>query len=280
VRFDDWSDYQEGASVDAYADAGGRLLALKASEGASWQSATMPAWRQRARDRGVFVWLYHFLHGNSTEAEVANFLDAIGGGLWDNEAAVCDYEAEGLGLADMGDRAIPGGAGATPMGAYLREHDARRAATTLGAPTALLGTDSAQGWMAATDGATARLSILYSGGYYLDERDTAGLVRWPLWVAGYGSDDGDEHPWPATDRWSPFQYGPGDCRGPNTIGWQFTSRGWSAGYDAPHDVNRFDGSEADLARICGGGPPAPPAPPAPAPADPLHLDGATLLRNA
>lgn len=232
MNVDDWSDYQEGASVDALADAGARWLILKASEGAGWRSRTMPYWRERAHARGLLVGLYHFAHDNDVAAEVDNFLGAIGG-LEDHEVVIYDWETPN-----------PASAG------------------------------QAQEWLEVVEAQTHRLELLYANPGFLAAQPTAGLTRWPLWISGYGIDDGQEHSWPATDRWAPFQDGPGSYPyAGRTVLWQYTSRGWSAGYDAPHDVSRFDGTEADLIALGGGGGPAPP-PPNP---DPEDRQGRTMM---
>lgn len=257
----DISDWQQGFSVADYAAAGGQLLILKASEGASWRSSTMAAWRDEAHSLGLFVWLYHFLRADPTDAEVSNFLEAIGGGLRDGEAAVCDFESQGLALSGL--TAAQTGMG-TPMGHFVR-NSRQLAAAPAAAPAAVgpgrsqglatLGSDAAQNWCGSVQTATSRPPILYSYFPFLDARDTTGLTRWPLWIAGYGPDDGVEHPWPSTDRWAPFQDGPGAApHAGRTIGWQYTSKGHVAGYGGPLDVSRFDLTRDDLALLAGSAP--------------------------
>jgi hypothetical protein len=56
--------------------------------------------------------------------------------------------------------------------------------------------------------------------------------------------------------------------------WQFTSNGRVAGYNGPVDLNRFDGSLADLERMAGG------SPVKTEPPDPYGLRGKTALRMA
>ncbi len=130
----------------------------------------------------------------------------------------------------------------------------------------------ATAWCSAIEAQTGRRPILYSYAPWLAAHDTSQLTRFPLWIAGYGPNDGHEHAYPGTDRWAPFQDGPGvfphDGR---AIGWQYTSRGHVAGFDGPDlDVSRFDLSVADVARLCGSAPPADP--------DPLHLGDRLLMR--
>ncbi len=205
----DISDYQAGFDVARYARAGHRYIILKASEGATWRSRHMPAWRRAAHANGLaLVGLYHFLGDNATDAEVDNFMGSIGS-LEQGEVAILDWEA-----------------GGSP--------------------------EQARAWLERVEALTGRRPILYSYAPYLAARPTSGLTRWPLWIAAYGPNDGNEHPWPGTDRWVGFQSGlgthPHDGR---TIMWQYTSNGSIAAADGRLDVNRFDGTEADLLRLGG-----------------------------
>jgi len=232
----DISDFQTGFDIEAFADAGAEFIILKASEGGTYLSRRMPGWRDRAHAKGLVVGLYHFLRANSTDVEVANFLGAIGGNLRPGEVAICDWE-------------------------YPQ------------APAPPATADQAQAWLERVEGATGRRPMLYSYAPFLAARPTAALSRWPLWIAAYGANDGRQHPWPNTDRWDPFEAGPGvypfEFR---TIGWQYTSTGAVAGYGGQLDVSRFDLSPADLAQLSGSTPPVPPPDP-----DPLHAGGRLVV---
>jgi len=129
--------------------------------------------------------------------------------------------------------------------------------------------DSADGnqaadWCGRIEAETGRRPVLYSYAPWLNGHDTSRLTRYPLWIAAYGANDGQEHALPGTDRWAPFQDGPGSYpHEGRTVGWQFTSRGSGrvAGFDGSDlDVSRFDMSRADLARMGGSVPPPDPDP--------------------
>jgi GH25 family lysozyme M1 (1,4-beta-N-acetylmuramidase) len=112
--------------------------------------------------------------------------------------------------------------------------------------------EQARAWLERVEARTGRRPILYSYAPYLAAHPTAALTRWPLWIAAYGSDDGREHPWPGTDRWARFESGPGTYpHEGRAIMWQYSSNGSVAGYGGRLDVNRFDGTEADLLRLGG-----------------------------
>ncbi len=49
--------YQDGFDVDGFADGGGQFIIIKASEGGGYRNPAMPAWRDRAHARGLFVGL-------------------------------------------------------------------------------------------------------------------------------------------------------------------------------------------------------------------------------
>ncbi|MEO7398428.1 MAG: glycoside hydrolase family 25 protein [Ilumatobacteraceae bacterium] len=119
----------------------------------------------------------------------------------------------------------------------------------------------AQAWLERVESATGRRPVLYSGSPFLAARPTGNLTRWPLWIAAYGVNDGQEHPWPRTDRWVPFQNGPGTrpFEG-RTVLWQYTSKARVPGWGAGVDRSRFDGTIDDLKALCGYVQPAPPQP--------------------
>lgn len=117
-------------------------------------------------------------------------------------------------------------------------------------------------WCGVIEAKTGRRPVIYSYGPWLASHETSSLTRFPLWIAAYGSNDGAEHGSPNTDRWTPFEDGPGAYpHEGRTIGWQFTSRG-------SHVVPGFSGDDLDVSRVtltldqldqlCGGGVPKPP----------------------
>lgn len=97
--------------------------------------------------------------------------------------------------------------------------------------------------------------LLYSYPDFLYNMSTDRLSRrCPLWIAAYGSNNGEENPGSIyLDRWETYCF------------WQFTSRGTVEGYDGHVDMNRYEASEETLASLGAGNrevmisPPAVPA---------------------
>lgn len=260
----DISDYQAGFNIDEYADAGHPAIILKASEGATWRSRTFPAWREWAHNRGLKVGIYHYLRNNPPEQEAQNFIDAVGGGLWEWEVAINDYEANigpGLSLRETDEDAPELG---TPMGSWMQE-----TAHLMHSPVAPYRLD--QGYAADWNAIIAEAlkgprPWLYSYTSYLAARPTERLTGWPLWIANYGTNNGGMNGLPGTDRWSRWEEGPGEYPfAGRTVLWQYTSN--------PLDWSAFNGSEAQLNALFGA--------PAPAPdPDPYQLWGRTLMQRA
>lgn len=99
--FADISNHQRGVDIDKYAKAGHRLIALKASEGATFKDATFNQRWKEARAAGLNRWAYHFCrpgNGNTPAAEAANFCAMVkaAGGMRKGDRLVLDYEDPGF----------------------------------------------------------------------------------------------------------------------------------------------------------------------------------------
>lgn len=236
----DLSDYQAGMEIPA----DDPFIILKATEGATYRSRNMPGWRDTAHAQGKVVGLYHFLRG-SGPAEFDNFM-AHTGGLRENEFAICDWEASELPSFSFTQE---------PQDGYSMGHFARldnfarldqQPTENLLAALAATGLDGrhCHDWCSRVEGATGRRPVIYSYGPYLAARETVVLDRWPLHIAGYGVNDGGEHGTPYTDRWMPFEAGPGSPpHAGRTVLWQYTSN--------PLDRNKFLGTIDQLRGLCG-----------------------------
>jgi GH25 family lysozyme M1 (1,4-beta-N-acetylmuramidase) len=100
----------------------------------------------------------------------------------------------------------------------------------------------AREWMSIVERRLGTTPWLYSFSPFLQGMDTSGLQQYPLWIAKYGKNDGKV---PATrpnvDRWANF-----------TV-WQFTDKGRQPGVSGNCDLNLFEGTKQDLARLTGTG---------------------------
>lgn len=238
----DLSDHQAGMEIPAEDP----FVILKATEGDSYRSRAMPAWRDTAHGQGKIVGLYHFLRG-SGPAEFDNFM-AHTGGLWENEFAICDWEASELPSLTLTQEPEHG----YSMGDFARMYrqpnpESSPSTGTLREALTATGLDGrhCHDWCLRTEGATGRRPLIYSYGPYLAARETVVLDRWPLHIAAYGANDGGEHGSPYTDRWMPFEAGPGfPPHAFRTVLWQYTSN--------PLDRNKFLGTIEQLRGLCGG----------------------------
>lgn len=87
-------------------------------------------------------------------------------------------------------------------------------------------------WLQLVEQRLGRLAIVYTRASFFDDtlRSPAGFSARPLWVAHYTSRPSPSIP----QSWSRYYF------------WQFTESGRLDGYDGPLDINRFDGSAAEL----------------------------------
>jgi GH25 family lysozyme M1 (1,4-beta-N-acetylmuramidase) len=69
LQFADISDYQDRFNAASYAAAGHTLVAIKATEGTGWVSATHAARCAAAHAHGLEVWHYHFAHPDTDPSE-------------------------------------------------------------------------------------------------------------------------------------------------------------------------------------------------------------------
>lgn len=227
----DVSDFQ--ADVDwAAVRASGRLFGFtKATEGRTFVAATLTANRQGMAAAGLVLrGLYHFARPdrNPAAAEADHFLSTVGQ-LGAGEIAVLDLETGNIGHAETGAWALA--------------------------------------WLERVEAATGRTPWLYSYGPFLAAFDTSRLTRFPLWIAGYGANDGKVPPdrlRPDTDRWG------------RAVIWQYTSAASVPGVRGQCDDNLFEGSAAELQSLAGGKTPEAPV----AGLDHLHPVFAARVANA
>lgn len=206
----DVSDWQ--GSVDWGAvRASGRLFGFaKATEGTGYVADTLARNRAGMAQAGLVLrGLYHFARPdrNHPEAEADHFL-AVVGELAPGEVAVLDLESGNIGQAETGAWALR--------------------------------------WLRAVEDFTGRTPWLYSYAPFLAAIDTSALTRYPLWIAGYGRNDGQvpsKAYRPSTDRWA------------QAVLWQYTSAGAVPGIGGQADDNVFEGTEAELVALAGGAAP-------------------------
>lgn len=212
------------------------FVILKQTEGLTWPdledsnaASLLRSMRHRAQAaRYVWVGLYHYARPQPerTGRQEADHFISFVGQLTDNEGVVLDFEEnQGLDSQAMEQFAID----------FVDRIEER--------------------WP------NLRGNVLfYSYPGFLARVSTDRLVsRCPLYLAAYGSNNGEEHPDAITlDRWSTYCF------------WQITSNGSLPGYGGRLDVNRFDGSENDL-RALGAGNNSTIAPPPPPPETPPPL---------
>ncbi len=203
----DVSDFQGTVDWPAVR-AAGRLFGLaKATEGQTFVAETFTANRQGMADAGLILrGIYHFARPdrNGAQAEAEHFLATIGG-LLPGEVAVLDIEVGNIGLDETGAWALA--------------------------------------WLEAVEAATGRTPWVYSYAPFLAEMATASLTRFPLWIAGYGLNNGEvpsEAFRPGTDRWD------------RAVLWQYTSEATVPGVTGRCDDNVFEGTETELAALAAG----------------------------
>lgn len=228
----DVSDYQGAVDWPAVR-ASGRLFGFtKATEGRNFVADTLAANRSGMAGASLVLrGLYHFARPdrNIAAVEADHFLATIGGELQPGEVAVLDLEAGNIGHVATGAWALA--------------------------------------WLEAVKRATGRIPWLYSYAPFLAEFDTSALTVFPLWIAGYGRNDGrvpsDDYR-PSTDRWA------------RAVMWQYTSEATVPGVDGRCDDNLFEGTVTELAALAGGTSPEEPV----AGLDYLHPTFAARVANA
>lgn len=95
--FADVSNHNRGVDFSKYSHAGHRVIAMKASEGATFKDATFNKRWKAARKAGLNRWAYHFArpgNGNTAQSEAANLCSAVkaAGGMRKGDRLVLDYE--------------------------------------------------------------------------------------------------------------------------------------------------------------------------------------------
>jgi GH25 family lysozyme M1 (1,4-beta-N-acetylmuramidase) len=101
-------------------------------------------------------------------------------------------------------------------------------------------------WLATVKQLTGRAPMIYTYRYFwsVDMAGTSAFVGYPLWLADYNATfGGTVGGWP---KWSV---------------WQYTAGATVPGVYGKVDMNRFNGTTADLLALANGAPVAPPAPP-------------------
>lgn len=230
----DISTYQDGFDFAANRQAC-PFVVIKQTEGLSWPEQDDPGahrllhqMRDAAQDQGyVWVGLYHFARpqpGRTGTQEAEHFISMVGD-LHPHEGVVLDYERNDRGLDKeaLEQFAID----------FVDRIEAQ--------------------WPSLVGNV-----LFYTYPAFVAAMSTDRLVtRCPLYIAGYGPNDGAEHPsFVKLDRWSAY------CL------WQFSSNGTVAGWGSRVDVNRFEGTEDDLRalRVDNGAVVAPVPTPEPVPA--------------
>jgi len=224
----DISQHQSGRIDMGAVRGGSRYIGIKQTEGLTWPDQDDPAaaelhrrWRAEARDAAFdVVVLYHYLRPQAgrTGADEADHFIAFVGDLGPNEAVAIDDELD-----------------SAPRG---EEHE----------DFVISFVDRIE---ARYPDRTGKV-LYYSYPGYLETVSTDRVVqRCPLWLAAYGTDDGQEHENARRfDRWTPDR-----C-----AMWQFTSAGRGfpgvADTDPPSlDVNRCDGLDRLAALVLPAGAP-------------------------
>ncbi len=188
------------------------FIIVKQTEGLTWPTDDNQAARRELHDMRdgaqnqdyVWVGLYHYARpqpGRTGRQEAEHFIRAVGD-LHPHEGVVLDYEENGgLDHEELEQFAID----------FVDTIEAR--------------------WPSLTGNV---LFYTYPG--FVAGMSTDRLVsRCPLYIAGYGPNDGHEHEsFIRLDRWPSF------CL------WQYTSKGSMPGWAGPLDLNRFDGDEVGL----------------------------------
>jgi GH25 family lysozyme M1 (1,4-beta-N-acetylmuramidase) len=209
----------EGLDWDAYRQAGFLYRLFKATEGETWPDQDEPDRVKEFRVKRdsapvVYNGIYHFARPDNhpePRGEAKHFVHFVGE-LRPGEGVMLDWEPPELGIV---------------------VDPARCQEWVIG-------------WLDAVEAAWPAIAgkVLFYANVSEVNRINTDIIseRMPLHVAAYGPDDGQEHPaalglesYPGrVDRWAA-----------PTL-WQFSSKGRVAVLDEDVDVNRFDGSEADL----------------------------------
>jgi len=207
----DVSGWQGPVNWGAVRQSGRQFAFAKATEGVTFVDSTFAANRVGMAGAGLALrGFYHFARPDRNSAAAeAAHFLATVGPLGPGEVAVLDLEV---------------------------------------APSAGVSDWAAQ-WLALVAQGTGRTPILYSYQSYLYSIPTAGLTKYPLWMAAWGNNDGSvPAASPKSDRWSRWTW------------WQYTSNSTVPGVTGNVDENVFAGTLAELAAYGGTTPP---------PADPL-----------
>lgn len=203
----DVSDYQGAVDWQSVRSSGRLFGFAKATEGRTYIADTFEANRAGMATAGMVLrGLYHFARPdrNSAAAEAEHFLATVIP-LESGEVGVLDLESGNIGHRETGAWALA--------------------------------------WLEAVERATGRTPWVYSYAPFLAAIDTSKLTRFPLWIAGYGRNDGNvpsDAFRPGTDRWG------------RAVVWQYTSNATVPGIGGRCDDNLFEGTEAELAALAAG----------------------------
>jgi len=203
----DVSSWQGPVNWQAVRQSGRQFAFAKATEGMTFVDSTFAANRQAMAGAGLALrGFYHFARPDRNSAAAeAAHFLRTVGPLGPGEVAVLDLEV---------------------------------------APSAAVS-DWAAEWLALVAKGTGRTPVLYSYQSYLYSIPTAGLTQYPLWMAAWGTNDGNVPATsPKSDRWSRWTW------------WQYTSNSTVPGVTGHVDENVFAGTAAELAGY-GGTSPAP-----------------------
>ncbi len=208
----DVSAFQSTISWKAIKAAGIEFGFIKATEGVGYANRHYEPHRKAARRQGIPVGAYHFAHPDFDDGpfeEAEHFLEVA-----------APREGDLLPVLDLEKR------GRSP------QETARWA----------------KRWLRRVEKRIGEPPILYTYSSFAQELvgHERGLIRYPLWLANYGKNNGRIHPVRTVGAW------------PGIAVHQYTSQGHIEGYSGPLDLNRLmKGFTLDQLRL-GADPPPPP----------------------
>jgi GH25 family lysozyme M1 (1,4-beta-N-acetylmuramidase) len=237
---DIYGSYQPNISISQLAQEGIAAVAMKATEGITWEDSKFATWLPQVIDNGMLPIAIHYLRSTSGAAQAQHFYNRIRGlhGTIDGIGVQLDCEADG---------------GTNQIRDFVNEWQqlAQRPVT--------FGYSGLWWWPSHTNNlnGSALGMALWDSRYLWDTAANKSRI-------GTKEQLRDQVP---ASWWVPSYFGaPGQPTRAKML--QYTSRGCAGGLYANVDLNLFDGTLAELATMIGAHIPAPTPSPVPFPAWP------------
>lgn len=195
----DISKYQAGIDLTSI---GADFVIVKATEGNGYTDSSFSSFYSTLKSIGKQRGVYHFARpdlGNSAADEASWFLSVASSAINDG-ILVLDYEV-----------------------------------------TSSYYVSWSLEWLQYIKNRTGVTPLFYTYSAVINAADWSSIANagFPLWIANYGVNDGQEHTAPSVRYWSDY------------VMWQFTSKGSLSGWSGNLDRDKFFGDSSDWATLAG-----------------------------